>query len=111
MVWALVNPFRHDGRNAPGADGVLVGLSYGTGPSLISSCSDPTEDISDQSEHRVIYTIRLFRCLVPLDLPRATLQISVCRPVPITPRQLFSDIMRSIHFTLCEDQLPKTRFL
>jgi hypothetical protein len=26
-------------------------------------------------------------------------------------RQLFSDIMRSIHFTLCEDQLPKTRFL
>ena len=56
-------------------------------------------------------TIRLFRCLVPLRLPQATLQISVFRPVPITPRQLFSDIMRSIHFTLCEDQLPKTRFL
>src|SRR6266487_3723237 len=80
-------------------------------PTSRTACDAQTENISAPSEHRVTCTIRLFRCLVPLHLPQATLQIGVFRPVPITPRQLFSDIMRSIHFTLCEDQLPKTRFL
>src|SRR5262249_22254179 len=79
--------------------------------SLAWRCNVQTEDTSARLERRVMCTMRLSRCLVPLHLPQATLQISVCRPVPITPRQLFSDIMRSIHFTLCEDQLPKTRFL
>jgi hypothetical protein len=84
---------------------------YGERRSSVSRYNAKTQHISARSEHRVICTIRLFRCLVPLHLPQATLQISVFRPVPITTRQLFSDIMRSIHFTWCEDQLPKTRFL
>jgi len=91
--------------NASVADGVLVDLSL-WGTSIINlTVQCPMENISAQSEHRGMCTSRLFRCLVPLHLPQATLQISVFRPVPITPRQLFSDIMRAIHFTLCEDQL------
>src|SRR5262245_38269421 len=103
-------PARHYGRPCTRLQTVcLLSLS---GTSIISlTCNARTEHTSARLERRVMCTMRLSRCLVPLHLPQATLQISVFRPVPITPRQLFSDIMRSIHFTLCEDQLPKTRFL
>src|SRR5262245_58521081 len=89
---------------------LLICLYGGIHPQ-VSRCNARTEHISARLERRVMCTIRFSCCLVPLHLPQVTLQISVFRPVPITPRQLFADIMRSIHFTLCEDQLPKTRFL